>query len=122
MSFVITNEELKSLHASNPAAEIKTAIETAATSDDDGSKQALLAKFLAASKEVTDLSKAPSDSIKLTLYALYKQGLGATPKKPGMLDFVGKKKYEAWEGKKDLAVNEAQQQYIDQVEELKKAE
>ncbi|KAJ1719755.1 hypothetical protein LPJ53_005534 [Coemansia erecta] len=122
MSFVITNEELKTLHAGSPAAEVKTAIETAATSDEDGKKQELLAKFLAASKEVTTLTKTPSNDVKLTLYALYKQGLGATPTKPGMLDFVGKKKYEAWEGKKGLKVDEAQQQYIDQVEELKKAE
>jgi diazepam-binding inhibitor (GABA receptor modulating acyl-CoA-binding protein) len=44
------------------------------------------------------LPNKPSDNDLLTLYGLFKQGIhgdNETPK-PGMLDFKGKAKWEAW--------------------------
>lgn len=38
--------------------------------------------------------------------------------RPGMLDFKGKAKWDAWTGKKSLAQETAKEQYITKVEEL----
>ncbi|TFJ80911.1 hypothetical protein NSK_007554 [Nannochloropsis salina CCMP1776] len=62
-------------------------------------------------------SKEPSDEEKLTVYALYKQatvGDCNTPK-PGLLDFTGRRKHAAWEGKKGMAKAAAMTAYIAEV-------
>jgi acyl-CoA-binding protein len=84
----------------------------------------LAIRFKTASDDVTKLSEAPDNLAKLRLYALYKQGTvgDATGDRPGMFDFVGRAKYDAW---KDLAgtnQDEAKERYIDLVEELKAAD
>jgi len=63
----------------------------------------------------------PSNELKLKMYALYKQATegDVTGKKPGMMDFVGRAKYQAWEELKGASSDEAMQQYIDAIEELK---
>ncbi|TNC79961.1 MAG: acyl-CoA-binding protein [Oleiphilus sp.] len=63
----------------------------------------------------------PSNEVKLKMYALYKQATegDVTGKKPGMMDFVGRAKYTAWEELKGLTADEAMQQYIDEIEALK---
>jgi len=63
----------------------------------------------------------PSNEIKLKMYSLYKQATegDVSGKKPGMMDFVGRAKYTAWEELKGLSSDEAMQTYIDTVEELK---
>ncbi len=84
----------------------------------------LMARFQNASAEVTALSEAPDNLAKLRLYALYKQGTvgDATGDRPGMFDFVGRAKYDAWKDLAGTGQDEAKERYIDLVEELKAAD
>lgn len=77
-------------------------------------------QFEAASKEVKNLTKRPSNEELLKLYALYKQGSDGDVHgpKPGMFDIKGGAKYRAWEKLKGTGSEDAQQQYIDLVQEL----
>lgn len=63
----------------------------------------------------------PSNELKLEMYALFKQASegDVSGKKPGMMDFVNRAKYTAWEACKGLSSDEAMQRYIDRIEELK---
>lgn len=63
----------------------------------------------------------PSNELKLEFYALYKQATegDVSGKKPGMLDVVGRAKYNAWEEKKGMSSEDAMQEYIDKLESLK---
>ncbi|BES73677.1 acyl-CoA-binding protein [Marinobacter nanhaiticus D15-8W] len=63
----------------------------------------------------------PSNELKLEFYALYKQATegDVSGKKPGMLDVVGRAKYNAWEEKKGMSSEDAMQKYIDKLESLK---
>ncbi|MFM1921517.1 MAG: hypothetical protein RLZZ303_3151 [Candidatus Hydrogenedentota bacterium] len=81
-------------------------------------------QFQAASAQVTQLSQAPDNLTKLRLYALYKQGSSGdcAGARPGMLDMVGRAKYDAWKALEGTSQDEAKQQYIDLVEELKAAD
>ncbi|QET01972.1 MULTISPECIES: acyl-CoA-binding protein [Cupriavidus] len=81
----------------------------------------LQARFEQATVDVKALSERPSNMTLLRLYALYKQGSegDAHGDKPGMTDFVGRYKFEAWESLKGTAKDEAMQKYIDLVEELR---
>ncbi len=81
----------------------------------------LQAKFEQASKEVTELSKAPDNMVKLDLYALYKQGTEGDVQgsRPGMMDFVKRAKYDKWAEHQGKSKEQAMQDYIDLVEDLK---
>jgi len=81
-------------------------------------------RFETASKDVTELSQAPDNLTKLRLYALYKQGSAgdATGARPGMLDMVGRAKFDAWKALEGTTQDEAKEQYIALVEELKAAD
>ena len=63
----------------------------------------------------------PSNEMKLEFYALYKQATegDVSGKRPGMMDFVGRAKYDAWEKLKGMSNDDAMQQYIDKLESLK---
>jgi len=63
----------------------------------------------------------PSNELKLKMYSLFKQATegDVSGKKPGMMDFVGRAKYTAWEELKGTSAEDAMQQYIDAIEELK---
>jgi acyl-CoA-binding protein len=63
----------------------------------------------------------PSNEMKLEFYALYKQGTegDVSGKRPGMMDFVGRAKYDAWEKCKGMSKDDAMQKYIDKLEALK---
>lgn len=81
-------------------------------------------QFERAAQEVTQLSKAPENHMKLRLYALYKQatkGDNHQPK-PGMMDFSAKVKHEAWQGLAGMSQDDARRAYIALVEELKAAD
>ena len=82
------------------------------------------AKFKQASEDVTKLSEAPDNVAKLKLYALYKQASAGdcTGSRPGMMDFVGRAKFDAWKELEGKTQDEAKQLYIDFVEELKAAD
>ena len=61
-----------------------------------------------------------SNEQKLKLYSLFKQATegDVSGKKPGMMDFVARAKYTAWEELKGTSSDEAMQQYIDAVKEI----
>jgi acyl-CoA-binding protein len=81
---------------------------------------ALVDDFAAAQVRVKQLTKAPDASELLELYALFKQGtLGdATGERPGMLDFKGRAKFDAWTGKRGTTKDAAMQSYVALVEKL----
>ncbi|MFL1456316.1 acyl-CoA-binding protein [Marinobacter sp. DUT-3] len=63
----------------------------------------------------------PSNEVKLEFYALYKQATegDVSGKRPGMMDFVGRAKYDAWAELKGTSGEEAMQKYIDKLNALK---
>jgi acyl-CoA-binding protein len=71
--------------------------------------------------ESKNLSERPDNMTLLKMYGLYKQGSNGDVQgdRPGMTDFVGRAKWDAWEALKGLPQEEAQQQYIDLIAELK---
>ena len=81
---------------------------------------ALSDDFAAAQARVKQLSKTPDASELLELYALFKQGtLGDVQgERPGMLDFKGRAKYDAWAAKKGGSKDSAMQSYVALVEKL----
>lgn len=44
--------------------------------------------------------------------------LGRVAERPGMLDFKGKAKWDAWNGKKGMSQEEAKKLYIEKVQAL----
>ena len=62
-----------------------------------------------------------SNELKLKMYALYKQATegDVSGKKPGMMDFIARAKFLAWEELKGSSSEDAMQTYINSVEELK---
>lgn len=79
------------------------------------------ARFQTASEEVKSLSERPDNSTLLRLYALYKQGTegDVQGKRPGMMDFAGRAKYDAWAELEGTDRDEAKRRYVELVEELK---
>ncbi len=80
----------------------------------------LKTRFEQASKDVKKLSERPSDDDMLSLYALYKQATDGdvSGSKPGMFDFVGRAKFEAWSELKGTDADTAMKRYIDKVKKL----
>jgi acyl-CoA-binding protein len=68
-----------------------------------------------------NLPERPDNMTLLKIYALYKQASAgdAEGKRPGFTDMVGRAKFDAWETLKGTAKDEAMQQYVDLIEELK---
>ncbi|AVR95678.1 MULTISPECIES: acyl-CoA-binding protein [Telluria group] len=81
----------------------------------------LQAQFDQAMADSKNLPERPDNMTLLKIYALYKQGSAGdvTGERPGMTDFVNRAKYDAWAGLKGTSQEDAQQQYIDLIEELK---
>ncbi|XP_048048650.1 acyl-CoA-binding protein [Megalobrama amblycephala] len=79
------------------------------------------AEFQKAAEEVKQLKAKPTDAEMLEIYSLYKQATvgDVNTARPGMLDFTGKAKWDAWEAKKGLSKDDAMKAYIAKVEELK---
>ena len=75
---------------------------------------ALADDFATAQDRIKKLSRPPSTDELLELYALYKQGsLGDVQgSRPGMLDFKGRAKYDAWSAKKGTTKDAAMQAYV----------
>ncbi|RMF14113.1 MAG: acyl-CoA-binding protein [Gammaproteobacteria bacterium] len=63
----------------------------------------------------------PSNELKLELYALYKQATegDVQGKRPGMMDFVNRAKYDAWAELKGVSSEDAMQRYVNAIEDLK---
>lgn len=77
--------------------------------------------FTTALAEVEQLPERPGNQDLLRLYALYKQATAgdATGKRPGMVDFVKRAKYDAWSELSGTTQEAAMQSYVNLVEELK---
>lgn len=73
-----------------------------------------------AKKRVALLKEDPGNDAKLKLYALFKQATTGkcNTKKPGMLDFVGQAKWNAWNDLGDMSKEDAEKNYISYVNEL----
>lgn len=78
-------------------------------------------QFAQAQAESKNLPERPDNMTLLKIYALYKQGASgdATGERPGMTDFVNRAKFDAWAALKGTSREDAMQQYIDLIEELK---
>ena len=81
----------------------------------------LESRFETAVRDVQQLPERPGNETLLRLYALYKQARhgDVSGTRPGMTNFVGRAKYDAWKGLKDISKDKAMLDYIDQVESLK---
>jgi diazepam-binding inhibitor (GABA receptor modulator, acyl-CoA-binding protein) len=81
---------------------------------------ALADDFAAAQTRVKQLSKTPAADELLELYALYKQASSGDVKgeRPGMLDFKGRAKFDAWAGKKGVSADAAMKSYVELVAKL----
>ncbi|WP_028007895.1 acyl-CoA-binding protein [Solimonas flava] len=82
----------------------------------------LKADFTKAQAEVKTLTKRPGNDDMLFLYAHYKQAAegDVSGSRPGMLDMVGRAKYDAWAKLKGTKADEAMKKYIDKVAALLK--
>ena len=78
-------------------------------------------RFEQAAADAKQLPEKPDNATLLRLYALYKQGTvgDVSGKRPGMMEFVGRAKYDAWAGIEGMSQDEARQAYVDLVETLK---
>ena len=74
--------------------------------------------FEQAQKDVKTLTERPSNDDLLTLYAHFKQGTDGdvSGKRPGMLDMVGRMKYDAWAKLKGTSQDDAMQQYVNEIQ------
>lgn len=80
--------------------------------------------FEKAQEQLKLLKKDPGNEAKLKLYALFKQATEGpcNSPKPGMLDFVKKAKWDAWNSLGNLSQDNARQKYIELVSSLVSAE
>ena len=81
----------------------------------------LQTQFDQAVADSKSLPEKPDNMTLLKLYALFKQASAgdATGERPGMTDFVGRAKWDAWDGLRGTASDAAKQSYVDLVESLK---
>lgn len=77
-------------------------------------------QFNKAVEDVKNLELKPKDDELLEIYALFKQSSvgDCNTGKPGIFDFKGKAKWDAWNNKKGLSQSDAKQAYVDKVKEL----
>ncbi|RLW04480.1 hypothetical protein DV515_00005778 [Chloebia gouldiae] len=80
--------------------------------------------FQKAQEQLKLLKKDPGNETKLKLYALFKQATEGPCKapKPGMLDFVKKAKWDAWNSLGNLSQDDARQKYTELISSLVSAE
>ncbi len=78
--------------------------------------------FLDAQQRVKQLSAAPDNDVLLDLYSLFKQGTAGdvSGSRPGMLDFKGRAKFDAWAKKKGVTPEAAKNAYVALVDKLTK--
>ena len=81
---------------------------------------ALKDDFEASQAKVKTLVSTPSNEFLLELYALYKQATvgDVDGKRPGMMDFKGRAKYDAWAERKGISKDDAMTKYVALVEKL----
>ena len=76
--------------------------------------------FNTAAKVVLTLSSSPSNDEKLSLYKYFKQATvgDINTDRPGMLDFAGKAKWDAWNSVKGTTKHDSEVNYIKLVNSL----
>lgn len=81
----------------------------------------LAKQFEAAIADSKNLPERPDNATLLKLYALYKQGSAGDVdgKRPGFTDMVGRAKWDAWNEIKGMGSDDAKQEYIALIEDLK---
>ena len=83
-------------------------------------------RFEAAAEKVATAPKdgplKPSNEMKLKMYALFRQAKDGdvAGKRPGMMDIVGRLKYDAWSDLKGMAREDAMRQYVAEVESFER--
>ena len=78
-------------------------------------------RFEQAVAESKQLPAKPDNETLLKIYSLFKQGSAGDVQgdRPGMMDFVGRAKYDAWAALKGQSTDQAKQSYIELIESLK---
>jgi acyl-CoA-binding protein len=78
-------------------------------------------QFEQAQSDSKNLPERPDNMTLLKIYALFKQATSgdAQGERPGMSDFVGRAKWDAWDALKGKSKEDAMQEYVDLIEELK---
>ncbi|MBN2309591.1 MAG: acyl-CoA-binding protein [Candidatus Hydrogenedentes bacterium] len=84
----------------------------------------VVARFQQAAEAVKGLSESPDNEVLLKLYALYKQATkgDCEGKRPGMIDFVGRAKFDAWAALAGMAQEAAMEEYAALVNALLEAD
>lgn len=79
------------------------------------------ARFEQAAQDVQQLAKRPENDVLLKLYGLYKQATAGdvAGNRPGILDMMGRLKYDAWARLKGNSNEQAMNEYVALVESLK---
>ena len=85
-------------------------------SDIQAEFDAIVAKVTEQAEQMLKLA----DDKKLEVYSLFKQATvgDVNTARPGMLDFKGKAKWDAWNEKKGTSQDDAKRQYIDLINTL----
>jgi acyl-CoA-binding protein len=78
-------------------------------------------QFQQAVADSKNLPERPDNATLLKIYALYKQGSegDVDRKRPRFTDMVGRAKWDAWNELKGKSADEAKQEYVDLIEDLK---
>jgi acyl-CoA-binding protein len=81
---------------------------------------ALAEDFSAAQTRVKQLSRTPASDELLELYAHFKQATSGdvAGERPGMLDFKGRAKFDAWAARRGLGKEQAMTAYVALVQKL----
>jgi pimeloyl-ACP methyl ester carboxylesterase/acyl-CoA-binding protein len=106
---------------------IATAVtEAAAAATSAASDEDIAARFEAAVAKVATAPKdgpiRPSNEMKLKMYALYRQAKDGDVqgKRPGMMDVVGRFKYDAWAELKGTSREDAMRRYVTEVDAIER--
>lgn len=80
----------------------------------------LTQKFEDAQRRVKTLAAAPDNDRLLALYGLFKQATAGdvSGKRPGMMDFKGRAKFDAWGTRKGMSKDQAMEAYVALVDKL----
>jgi acyl-CoA-binding protein len=81
----------------------------------------LASQFEQAVADSKKLPDRPDNTTLLKLYALFKQATDgdASGKRPGFTDMIGRAKWDAWNEIKGTSKDDAMQQYVSLIEDLK---
>ncbi len=81
-----------------------------------------MSAFEQAQKDSKTLTQRPSNEDMLFMYAHFKQATAGDVQgsRPGMMDMVGRAKYDAWAKLKGLGKADAEKKYVDKVNALLK--